>query len=226
MRIFSVFCAVLLLGACSSTPSSKPTKKEALERQQQVDEQVVSIDVVDSSREDISEKAGGKGFQNAFLEKKAWFKMNDRAKEMRRYRSLNKAQLSTSLKGADEGTTTLLIQVFEQKGISGVGYLASLLEDSRETEFGEADQMFWYEEKNKPAEKLEIRTYAAYTISKILRTYPSGVKFFFHKLDTSDRGKVDVLYATQGDYAVNKEDTAKAWLAWWEKFHTDFDNVK
>ncbi|MCM8535904.1 MAG: hypothetical protein NE334_08210 [Lentisphaeraceae bacterium] len=226
MKFYIFISLFVFLSACSSSSSSKPTKKEAMERLDDTEEQVVNIDVVDSSREDITDKAGGRGFQEAFLKKKAWFKMNDRAKEMRRYRSLTKAQLESTLKDADEGTTTLLIQVFEQKGISGISLLASLLEDTRETEFGEDSQLYWYEEKNKPAEKLEIRTYAANMISKVLRTYPSGVKFFFHKLDTSDKGKVTVLYATQGEYAINKEDTAKAWLAWWDKFHTDFDDVK
>ncbi|MCM8532333.1 MAG: hypothetical protein NE330_14315, partial [Lentisphaeraceae bacterium] len=192
----------------------------------ETDKQVINIDIVDSSKEDISKKSGKSGFQEIFLKEKSWYKMNDRAKEVRRYRSLDKSQLEAALKGADEGTTTLLIQVFELKGVSAVSLLASLLEDTRKTEFGEADQMYWYQEKNRPAENLEIRTFAAYSLSKLLRTYPSGVKFFFHKLETSDKGKVDVLYAAQGDYAVNKEDVAKAWLAWWDKFHTDFDNVK
>ena len=63
--------------------------------------------------------------------------------------------------------------------------------------------------------------YAALWLERSVQLAPYGVVFNFHKLQT-DKGLAEVLYASRGEYAVNKQDVCNNWLAWWEKHKSDY----
>ena len=210
---FGILVLTVILTSCSSGPSENATTKEY--------GNVVQVDVIDHRKQEpVKDKS--KAFEQIFTQKKSWFKMRDATERLREFKDKTNSQLKSELKGADEEKTTIILEVLGQRGASAVNLLATLLEDRREASFAVSRPLYWYEQKNKPAEPMEIRAYAAMQMESILKTNPSGVMFNFHKIQTSDKGTVEILYAVRGEYAVNKDDACQAWLTWWSKFKNDF----
>lgn len=129
-------------------------------------------------------------------------------------RPLTISNLEKRLQGASAKETTLIITELTARGPRAVQVLASLLLDNRKAVFAKQGYS-WYERHNLPAEEIEIRIYAAYTMQHITKAQPASVRMFLTK--------EKVYYATKGKYAVNKHDLAKAWIRWWNKFKNDYN---
>lgn len=231
-----ILCSSLFLFSCSSSNSSSPSIKEkggdlVDSKGRKIDTRtgrVVHVEVIDSERKGELEAYKDHKAQIEYLEifkkKRQWSKMEDSAKEIRRYKDMSLPQIRNVLRGAGAEETTLIIEALTQRGESGVGIIAGLLTDKRKAKFFGREPLFWYEKKNQPPEPVEIRVFAASQLADLLTTKPKGVIFDYHDLQTSDLGTVKVMYAIQGDYALNKDDLCAVWLEWWTKFKSDFSS--
>ena len=235
-----IYCLTILsisvvLSSCSSSgdsPSFKEKDGVLIDDQgRRLDRRTgrfIHVEVLDNKDSGAAFENKNKKAEEEYLEifkrKKQWTKMGDVAKEIRRYKDMSFSQIKSVLRTADEEETTLIIEALKQRGESGVEIIAGLLNDSRKAKFSGREPIFWYEAKNQPPEPVEIRVFAASQLSELLAAKPKSVVFGYHNQPTSDLGSVNVMYATQGQYALNKEDVCKVWLDWWSKFKTDFTN--
>ena len=116
----------------------------------------------------------------------------------------------------------IIDEVRARRKESGIKVLIAFLGDTRPAGFSTERQYWWYEKKNAPYQKIEVRTYAAFTLQVMLRLFPSQVRVF---IDYNDK----LLYAVRNEFkiidgesinnrfAVVKDDLVKVWLQWWEK---------
>lgn len=214
----------LVMASCSS--SSKSSSKDDVPLKKS-DGKVVQVDILDKKElkkqgvDTDSENFNKAIINTGFMTKKVWYKMQEEYKEYVALKDKPVSELKLKLNGATAEETTLLIEVLSQKGATAVSVLVETLNDSRTCVFKGDDNIYWYEEKNKPPEDLEIRVFAAMHLEKMTGTSPYGVTFDFHNIKT-DKGAASVLYAVKGSYAVNKEDVCKSWLKWWSAYGADY----
>lgn len=221
---FLFLVSVLVLISCSSSNSSPENdvklKKDAKGKVIQVD--FLDKDTLRRKGVDTENSKFEKAVLNTgFVTKKNWYKMHDDYKDYKTLTSKSVPELKAMLSTADAAKTTVLIEVLSQKGATAVSAVIEKLNDKRSTVFKEDKQIYWYEEKNKPPQDLEIRIYAAMHLEKMVNTSPYGVTFDFHSIRT-DKGPVEVLYAVKGSFAVNKDDVCKNWLKWWAAYGGDY----
>ena len=147
--------------------------------------------------------------------------MQEEYKDYVSYKNEPVSTLKLKLRNASAEEATLLIEVLSQKGATAVSVLVERLNDKRSCVFKGDDAIYWYEEKNKPPQDLEIRVFAAMHLERMTGTSPYGVTFDFHKIKT-DKGIASILYALKGSYAVTKDDVCKSWLKWWSVYGGDY----
>lgn len=125
------------------------------------------------------------------------------------------SELSILCDSASPHEATLLIEELLARKTGGIPLLAKFLTDERAAFFPKHREYWWYQEKNKPAEVVEIRIYAAFTLQQKLGVNPRAVAITM----TKDRMFVGV----RNSFAVVKEDVAKVWLEWWDKSKQDYN---
>jgi hypothetical protein len=214
MKIIFFLITLLVLASCT-TEIVESNRRKSVQVEHRTGKEKNSEKTAWSHFFDSTQKVTGK------KEGQAWYKMVDDAAELRRLSVKSAKELGDKLNGASASQTTLIIAALAEKGFTAVEQLAKVLKDTRKAEFSNDVSMFWYEEKNKPPEEVELRVFAALQMEKLSTIQAYGVRFFFHKM-TTNKGIEEVLYAAQGSYAVNKDDVCKIWIKWWDKNKTDF----
>lgn len=207
---------VLLLNSCSSKdPRLSKSPENKVVQVEEINKKVLHEKGFDDKTVDQAILNSG------FATKKKWFKVKEDHADFKKMQSKSVSELKSLLSQGDAAQTTLIIEVLSHKGATAVSTLVDLLNDKRTAVFKEQDKIYWYEEKNKPPQEIEIRIFAAMHLERMVATSPYGVKFDFHKIQT-DKGPVEVLYAVKGSYAVNKDDVCKNWLKWWSVYGGDY----
>lgn len=217
LKSFSlVLVGLVAFVACSS--SDKRLTKSPSDKVFQV-EQLNKEEIVKQGfdKKDVDQAVINTGFAT----KKKWFKAKEDHKDFKIMQSKSVSELKSILVNADTAQATLLVEVLSHKGPTAVSVLVDVLNDKRIAAFQESQKIYWYEEKNKPAQEIELRIFAAMHLEKMVSTSPYGVKFAFHPLQT-DVGSVEVLYAVKGSFAVSKDDVCKNWLKWWSVYGGDY----
>ena len=129
-------------------------------------------------------------------------------------RGLGAKDLASRSKEVSAREATLIIEELRSRREKGVPGLARMLNDKRKAVFTNSQAYWWYEEKGKPAEEVEIGVYAAYALQFTLKVYPSNV--FINMTDER------MFYAVKGKYAVVKEDLRKVWIEWWSTAQNEY----
>lgn len=225
MRIVLLASAALIFYSSCSSSTENTTGEGASDkvRSQNSAGKVVQVNVVDKNKLrlqglDPGSEKYDKALLNAMVaDEKKWYAMRNEYKDYALLADKSVSQLKRKLKNASAAEATVLIEVLSQKGESAVSTLIKSLNDKRTAVFKEENTIYWYEEKNKPPEELELRVFAAMHLEKMVKASPYGVTFNFHQI-TTDKGPTDVLYAVKGLNAVNKEDVCKTWLRWWSVY--------
>jgi len=213
MKIIIITLSLLLLGSCTQR-TVIPTKERT--------GRVVTVDVTDKNLSDEEKKLL---YGQDFVFKKRWYKMTNDKLKYNKYKSKNVQDLGVIIKKSDPNEITKIIEALGQMDSTAVEVLVGILQDKRPAVFSHVTPLYWYAEKNKPAEELELRIYAALNLERLTSTSPYGISFDFHTLQTKDKGSVQVLYAVKGQNAVSKDDVCKKWLQWWETYKSDYTNV-
>ena len=214
------FLALLIASCSSSSKEDSQQAKNAPKAAKVV--QVEQINKADLKRQGITDKEIEKSIRGSgFATKKKWFKIQEDYKEFNELRSKDISELKRLLNQADSQRATLIIEALSHKGPRAVEVLINKLGDKRTAKFEGDDKIYWYEEKNKPPQEIELRIFAAMHLEKMVNTSPYGVTFDFHQIRT-DIGPVEVLYATKGAFAVTKDDVCKTWLKWWANYGGDY----
>lgn len=216
------YCTILficLLFSCTSKPvnTGKKTNYSKLVQVEYIDDRKKAFNE-GSSKESAARR---KFNSDAMTKNRVWVKMFKNEAELTQLLKKSAKELGAMLDGASASKTTLLVAALSEKSFLGIEPLAKVLTDTRGAVFSNDSALYWYEEKGKPAEVLELRVYAALQIEKLSTIQAYGVRFFFHKIHTNT-GLEEVLYATQGAFAISKEDVCKNWLKWWEKNKAEY----
>lgn len=211
------FSLIIILVSCSSSDSdvTKKSPRAKVFQVEQIDKSKFIENGFDSK--DVDQAIINTGFSA----KRQWFKAKEDHKDFKEHMNRPVPELKSLLTNADAAQATLLVEVLSHKGPTAVSVLIDLLNDKRTAVFKESQKIYWYEEKNKPPQEIELRIFAAMHLERMVSTSPYGVKFAFHPIQ-SDEGPVEVLYAVKGSYAVNKDDVCKNWLKWWANYGSDY----
>jgi len=225
LKVLLAASMIALIGSsCSSDPGKGPKKDVPLKK---TDGKVVQVDILDKKElkkrgvDTDSDRFNKAILNTGFVTDKVWYKMQEEFKDYAALRNKPISELKVKLDSASAEEATLLIEVLSQKGETAVSVLVERLNDKRACAFKGDDAIYWYEEKNKPPQDLELRVFAAMHLEKMTGTSPYGVTFDFHNIKT-DTGSASVLYAIKGSYAVSKDDVCKSWLKWWSVYGGDY----
>ena len=227
IRSFILLCGIAFVLSSCSSDSQSSNKSSSQQLKKESSGKVVQVDFIDKKAlkkqglDPNSDKFEKALLNSGFGTKKVWYKMQEEYKEFVALKDKPTMELVGMMKGASAEKTTLLIEVLSTKGPTAVSALIDCLNDKRKCIFKEKEVIYWYEEKNKPPEDLEIRVFAAMHLEKMTNTSPYSVRFDFHNIKT-DKGFVDILYAIKGSYAVTKDDVCKSWLKWWSVYGGDY----
>ena len=109
----------------------------------------------------------------------------------------------------------IIDEVRSRRKATGVKVLAHFLMDKRLALFSKKRNYWWYEEKGKDYETVEVRTYSAFALQEYLKEYPLGLALLINHDEY-------LFYGVKNRFAVSKEDVCKIWLNWWKKNQKDY----
>ncbi|MCM8535903.1 MAG: hypothetical protein NE334_08205 [Lentisphaeraceae bacterium] len=124
------------------------------------------------------------------------------------------SELKLLSENASPHEATLIIEELLVRKDGAISVLAAFLNDSRTAVFSKNREHWWYEAKNKPAEMVELRIYAAFTLQQKVGLNPRAV--------TITMTKDKMFVGVRNGFAVVKEDVAKVWQEWWQKSMKDY----
>ncbi|NQZ56544.1 MAG: hypothetical protein HRT88_03610 [Lentisphaeraceae bacterium] len=212
----TLLMGLISLSACSSVEPEKPD----LNKKRKTGH-YVNVEVIKKGERRNSANGGKSLMKKDASQEHKWQKMKVDGFE-NKYKTFTTEKMDGLITSASAQDISQMVEVLERRGLEAVAVLAKLLDDKRAVEFSDKDKaIYWYAQKNKPVEDLELRVYAALKMELLTEVNPNGVIFDYHQLPT-DKGSVQVLYAVKGPYAVNKDDLCKEWKLWWKKYASEY----